>query len=55
VVAVGYDYELDAGLSFASVLPPAGIGDGLYDLFLFDANVGCAITHSLRFSLMIAT
>lgn len=36
VVAIGYDYEVVAGDNFASVTLPAGIGDGLYDLYRFD-------------------
>ena len=36
-VAVGYDYAIGAGNpAFASVLPPAGIGDNLFDLFLWN-------------------
>jgi hypothetical protein len=36
-VAVGYDYAIGAGdPAFASVLPPAGIGDNLFDLFLWN-------------------
>lgn len=38
VVATGYDYELDSGLSnVKSILLPEGIGDGKYDLFIWDA------------------
>ena len=37
-VAVGYTYATGAGdPNFRSVLLPAGIGDGLYDLFGFDS------------------
>jgi len=37
-VAVGYDYEIGVGNpNFASVELPAGIGDGLFDIFGFDA------------------
>jgi hypothetical protein len=36
VVAVGYDYIVDSGPNFASVLLPTGIGDSLYDLWSFD-------------------
>lgn len=36
-VAVGYDYAIGAGNpAFASVLPPTGIGDNLFDLFLWN-------------------
>ncbi len=36
-VAVGYDYMIGAGNpNFASVVLPAGIGDGLFDLFALD-------------------
>lgn len=38
-VAVGYTYATGAGdPNFRSVLLPTGIGDGLYDLFGFDAS-----------------
>ena len=38
IVAVGYDYQVGAGDPlFASVLLP-DIGDGLFDLYLFDGN-----------------
>lgn len=37
-VAIGYDYAIGAGNpNFASVALPAGIGDGLYDIYGFDA------------------
>lgn len=37
VVAIGYDYVRDAGSpNFESVLLPTGIGDNLFDLFLWD-------------------
>ncbi|HIK06461.1 MAG TPA: PEP-CTERM sorting domain-containing protein [Trichormus sp. M33_DOE_039] len=36
IVAVGYDYIVDSGPNFASVLLPENIGDGLYDLWTFD-------------------
>ena len=38
LVAIGYDYATVAGdPNFASVLLPTGIGDNLFDLFLWDA------------------
>ena len=38
-VAVGYDYAIGAGNpAFASVLPPAGIGNNLFDLFLWNGS-----------------
>ena len=38
-VAIGYDYEIGAGNpNFTSVDLPDAIGDGLYDIFGFDAN-----------------
>jgi hypothetical protein len=41
IVAIGYDYQIGAGdPNFASVLLPTGIGDGQYDLFLFDLGIG---------------
>ena len=37
VVAVGYDYQIgDADPLFRSVVLPEGIGDGLYDIYLWD-------------------
>jgi hypothetical protein len=41
VVAVGYDYKIGAGNpNFASVLLPTGIGDNLFDLFLWSDGSG---------------
>jgi PEP-CTERM motif len=38
-VAIGYDYRIGVGdASFRSVVLPAGIGDGLYDIFGLGAN-----------------
>jgi hypothetical protein len=40
-VAVGYDYKIGAGdPNFASVLLPTGIGDNLFDLFLWSDGSG---------------
>jgi hypothetical protein len=36
ILAVGYDYSVQSGPNFSSVLLPTGIGDDLYDLFSFD-------------------
>jgi hypothetical protein len=39
LVAIGYDYAIGAGNpKFASVLLPTGIGDNLFDLFLWDGT-----------------
>lgn len=39
LVAIGYEYAIGAGdPDFKSVLLPTGIGDNLYDLFLFDGT-----------------
>lgn len=39
VVAVGYDYRIGAGdPNFRSVVLPSDIGDGLYDLWLWNGN-----------------
>lgn len=35
-VAIGYDYEVTSGPNIASVLLPTGIGDGEYDLYLWN-------------------
>lgn len=38
-VAIGYDYAIGVGdPNFASVLLPTGIGDNLFDLFLWDGS-----------------
>lgn len=39
-VAVGYDYLVNSGPNIASVLLPDGIGDNLYDLWLFNNGLG---------------
>jgi len=39
-VAVGYDYELLEGANFLAVIMPEGLGDNLYDLWLFDDVLG---------------
>jgi hypothetical protein len=39
LVAIGYDYQIGAGdPNFASVLLPMGIGDNLFDLWLWDGT-----------------
>lgn len=35
-VAIGYDYIVNSGPNFASVILPDSIGDGIYDLWLWD-------------------
>ena len=40
VIAIGYDYILNAGPNFATVLLPTGVGDDIYDLWLFDSGLG---------------
>ncbi|MDT4332548.1 nidogen-like domain-containing protein [Methylomonas sp. MED-D] len=35
-VAVGYDYEVTSGPNIASVLLPTNLGDGIYDLYLWE-------------------
>lgn len=40
VVAIGFDYILNSGPNFRTVLLPTGIGDGIYDLWLWDAVLG---------------
>jgi hypothetical protein len=47
LVAIGYDYETGAGdPNFASVLLPH-VGDGLYDLYLFDQTLGWSFVEQL--------
>lgn len=38
-IAIGYDYIINSGPNFASVLLPTGIGDNLFDLWLWDENL----------------
>lgn len=38
IVAIGYDYILNSGPLYDSVTLPTGIGDDLYDLYLWDAT-----------------
>lgn len=47
ILAIGYDYILDSGPNFASVLLPTGIGDNLYDLWLFDSSLNPFFTGSV--------
>lgn len=39
-VAIGYDFIVDSGPNFDEVLLPTGIGDNLYDLWLFNSGLG---------------
>lgn len=55
VVAVGFDYRTQAGdPNFASVTLPAGVGDGQYELWLWDGaqwvDAGQTLTGGQRFS-----
>lgn len=38
LVAVGYDYVVNSGPLFQTVLLPTGVGDGLYDLWLWNGT-----------------
>ena len=40
LVAVGYDYEVVAGPNIAGVQLPDGFGDDMYDVLVFDENLG---------------
>ena len=46
-LAVGYDYIVDNGPNIASVVLPTGIGDDLYDLFLFDTGLNNYVDSGL--------
>lgn len=49
VVAVGYEYVLQDGLSgIESILLPENIGDGLYQLLLFDVLTGAYVDSGLQ-------
>src|SRR5690606_26934185 len=37
-IAVGYEYVVNSGPNFASVLLPTGIGDDMFDLFLWNGT-----------------
>ncbi len=43
LVAIGYDYIVNSGPNFASVVLPTGIGDNLYDLWLFNTALGAFV------------
>ena len=46
-VAIGYDYIVNSGPNITSVELPTGIGDDLYDLFLFDAGLNDFVDSGL--------
>jgi Nidogen-like len=48
LLAVGYDYAVQSGPNFSSVLLPTGIGDNLYDLFRFDATLNTYVDSGTR-------
>lgn len=39
VLAIGFDYEISTGPNFASVTLPTTVGDGIYDLWLWDSGL----------------
>jgi hypothetical protein len=47
-VAVGYNYTVQSGPNFSSVLLPTGVGDDLYDLFLFDTAANDYVDAGVR-------
>lgn len=48
LVAVGYTYQISAGdPNFRSVTLPTGIGDNLFDLFLFDFALGIYVDSGI--------
>lgn len=47
VVAIGYDYIVNSGPNFQSVLLPTGIGDNLYDLYLFNSGLNTFIDSGI--------
>lgn len=47
VVAIGYDYIINSGPNFQSVLLPTGIGDNLYDLYLFNSGLNTFIDSGI--------
>ncbi len=40
ILAIGYDYIVNSGPNIQSVLLPLGIGDNLFDLWLYDFGLG---------------
>ncbi len=40
VVAIGYNYIVNSGPAIRTIVLPANIGDGMYDLWLFDTLTG---------------
>lgn len=49
-VAIGYDYIVDSGPNIASVILPTGIGDDLYDLFIFDTIANDFVDSGINIS-----
>ncbi len=47
VVAIGYDYTVNSGPNFQSVLLPTGIGDNQYDLHLFDSGLNAFVDSGI--------
>ncbi|MGB3513543.1 MAG: nidogen-like domain-containing protein [Microcoleaceae cyanobacterium] len=47
LVAIGYDFISDVGPNFASVLLPTGIGDNLFDLWLFNDSLNDFVDSGL--------
>ncbi len=49
--ATGYDFSAEDGApNFAAVEPPPGIGDGIYDLYLFDDAQGIYVDSGIKIS-----
>lgn len=47
LVAIGYDYVVNSGPNVRTVLLPTGIGDGVYDLWLYDALLGTYVDSGI--------
>ena len=47
VVAIGYDYILNSGPNFATVLLPTNIGDGIYDFWTFDSVLNAFVDSGI--------
>jgi hypothetical protein len=48
VVAIGYNYIVDSGPAIRTIVLPAGIGDGIYDLWLFDSLTGTYVNSGIH-------
>ena len=47
LVAIGYNYVVNSGPNVRTVLLPTNVGDGIYDLWLFDSILGAFVDSGI--------